>query len=142
MASNEAFARLVWQEEVHFSAETGNGHVLELDGNPEPTSQGPSPMELVLTALAGCSSMDVISILRKKRQDVRDLKINAHGVRAEEYPKVFTSITLEYVVTGKGIDPLAVERAIELARTKYCPVWAMLGKAVEITPTYRIIAVE
>ena len=82
--------------------------------------------------------MDVISILAKKRQEVTSFEIELHGDRAAEHPKVFTNITIEYVVTGKNIDPEAVQRAVELSENKYCPGMAMLRKAADIKTRYRI----
>jgi putative redox protein len=90
-------------------------------------------MEMILIALGGCTAFDVVSILQKKRQDVTDFEILVHGDRTEEHPKVYTDITLEYVVTGHGLDPEAVDRAVELSETKYCSVSAMLRKAANIT---------
>jgi putative redox protein len=99
---------------------------------------GPTPMELLLIGLAGCTAMDVISILKKKRQPFTDLQVKVKGDRAQEHPKVYTHIEMEYVVTGKGVDPKAVARAIELSETKYCSASAMLSQAAEITTSYRI----
>jgi putative redox protein len=100
---------------------------------------GPRPLQLLLMGLAGCTAMDVVSILRKKRQVFTGLQVSAAAERAEEHPRVYTQIHLEYVVTGEGVDPKAVERAIELSETRYCPAIAMLGQAVEITNSYRIV---
>ena len=82
--------------------------------------------------------MDVISILKKKRQDVTGFEVRAHGLRADDHPKVFTDITLEYVVRGHSVDPKAVERSIELSETKYCSAMGMLKKAANITTTFRV----
>ncbi len=99
---------------------------------------GPRPLELLLLGLAGCTTMDVVSVLQKKRQPFTDVQVNVSAERAEEHPKVYTKIHLEFVVQGQGVKPQAVERAIELSQTKYCPAAAMLGKAVNITTSYRI----
>ena len=88
---------------------------------------------------AGCTAMDVISILQKKRQDVTAFEIRAHADRADEHPRVFTHITLEYVVTGHGIDHEAVKRAIDLSLEKYCSAHAMMRQAVPIDHTFRVI---
>jgi len=101
---------------------------------------GPTPMRLLLIGLCGCTGMDVISILRKKRQGFTGLQVKASAERAEEHPRVYTQIHLEFVVTGAGVDAGAVERAIELSHTKYCSAAAMLGEVVEITTSYRIVA--
>jgi len=99
---------------------------------------GPHPVQLLLIGLCGCTGMDVISILQKKRQAFTGLRVEAKAERAEEHPKVYTNIHLEFVVTGEDVDPKAVERSIELSQTKYCPASAMLGEAVDITTSYRI----
>jgi putative redox protein len=99
---------------------------------------GPQPHRLLLLALAGCTAMDVISILRKKRQQVSDLNVEVHGRRADQHPKVYTQIEVLYRVRGNNVDPQAVERSIELSKTRYCPVIAMLGKVAEVTTHYEI----
>jgi putative redox protein len=100
---------------------------------------GPRPMEFLLIGLAGCTTMDVVSILQKKRQPLTGLQAKVTAERAEEHPKVYTQIHVEYVVTGKDVKPEAVARAIELSETKYCPATAMLRQAAEITTSYRIV---
>jgi len=90
------------------------------------------PLELLLVGLAGCTAMDVISILQKKRQEVTAFEVRAHADRTEEHPKVFTRILVEYIIKGKQIDRAAVERAVELSETKYCAAQAMLGKVASI----------
>lgn len=99
---------------------------------------GPQPMQLVLVGLCGCTGMDVISILKKKRQPFTGLKVKATAERADEHPKIYTTIHLEFVVSGEDVDPEAVERSIELSQTKYCPASAMLGEVADITTSYRI----
>lgn len=111
-------------------------HVM-LDEDREET--GPRPVNLLLIGLCGCTGMDVVSILRKKRQPFTGVQVKATAERAEEHPKVFTDIHLEFVVTGKDVDPQAVERSIELSQTKYCPASAMLSQAAEITTSYQIV---
>lgn len=103
---------------------------------------GPRPMQLLLIGLAGCTGMDVISIMQKKRQPFTGFQVEVTAERADEHPKLYTQIHLEYVVQGVGVDPKAVERSIELSQTKYCPASAMLSKAAEITTSYRIIEDE
>ncbi len=97
-----------------------------------------TPTEIVLVGLAGCTAMDVISILRKKRQDVTKLEVTARGIAADDHPRVYTDIEIEFLVRGRGVDPKAVARSIELSETKYCPVTAMLNKTAKISTTYRI----
>ncbi len=100
---------------------------------------GPAPMELMLISLAGCTGMDVIAIMEKKRQPMTNLQVRVEGERAATHPKVYTKIHVEYIAYGKGIDPKALERAIELSATKYCSVQAMLRSTAEITSSYRIV---
>ncbi len=104
----------------------------------EGAESGPRPMDLILIGLAGCTSMDVVSILKKKRQPFTGLRVVATAERAPTHPKVYTKIHLEFIVTGKGVDPKAVARSIELSQTKYCPASAMLSHSVELTTSFRI----
>ncbi|MGD8967296.1 MAG: OsmC family protein [Anaerolineae bacterium] len=99
---------------------------------------GPRPMQLLLIGLCGCTGMDVISILQKKRQSFTGLQVTATAERAEEHPRVYTQIHLDFVVTGEYVDPAAVKRSIELSQTKYCSASAMLGETAEITTSFRI----
>ena len=122
--------------------EASSGPAIVLDHvlpGEEGRETGPRPLELLLIGLAGCSAMDVVSILQKKRQPFTGLQVKVTAERADEHPRVYTHIHLEYVVTGQGVEPQAVERAIELSQTKYCPAAAMLSKAVEITTSYQIV---
>lgn len=102
-------------------------------------AEGASPMELILMGTAGCTALDVISILQKKRQDVTAFEVRMHADRAADHPKVFTHITMEYVVTGRHIDPDAVQRSIDLSLGKYCSAHAMLSKAVPIEHTCTVV---
>ncbi len=102
------------------------------------SNAGASPKELLLMALGGCTAMDVIPILKKKRSPVENVEVRLTGTLREEQPQVFTQIHVEYVVYGNGVDPQDVERAIELSTTKYCAVSAMLKTGMEITHSYRI----
>jgi putative redox protein len=136
--SNIKTAHVAWEGQgLAFQARGGSGFQLRFD-SPAGLDAG-SPMELVALASAGCTASDVISILQKKQQHVTQFEVNMVGMRAEEHPKVYTSIDLEYVVTGRNVDPKAVERAIELSLTKYCSVNLMLEKAVQINHRYRIV---
>jgi putative redox protein len=122
--------------------EGGHGPAIVIDhALPDEDRQegGPRPLELLLVGLAGCTAMDVVSILQKKRQPFTDLQAKVTAERAEEHPRVYTQIHIEFVVTGKGVKPEAVERSIELSETKYCSAMAMLRQAVEITTSYRIV---
>ncbi|MCA9875805.1 MAG: OsmC family protein [Ardenticatenaceae bacterium] len=136
-------AKVSWHSGLQFTAVADSGHEITLDGDPSVggTNLGARPLELMLMSLAGCTGMDVISILKKKRQDVTAFEVKTHAERAQNHPKVFTAVTVEYIVTGHNIDPKAVERAIELSEQAYCPAQAMLVQAVPISHTYRIINV-
>jgi putative redox protein len=129
-----------WDSNMCFDTVSGSGHAARMDGDGNVT--GFSPMELLLVALAGCTGMDVVSILKKKRQEVTAMQVNARGVQADEHPKVFTAIDLEFVVRGHGVDPVAVDRAIYLSQNKYCPVSATLGGPAVVHCTYRIEEAE
>ncbi len=126
---------------MRFDVGSGSGHTITLDAAEHGGGEnaGPRPMEMLLVGLAGCTAMDVISILRKKRQPVAAYEVHVEGVRAEENPMVFTDITVEHVVTGHDIQPEAVARAIELSEGKYCGAGAMLGKVAHLRHTFRII---
>jgi putative redox protein len=126
---------------MRFDVESGSGHRVTLDADEHGGGQnaGFRPLELLLVGLAGCTGMDVISILRKKRQQVTGYEVHVRGVRAEEHPMVFVEITVEHVVSGHQIQPGAVARAIELSEGHYCGAGAMLGKVAHLTHTYRIV---
>jgi putative redox protein len=126
-----------------FDAEAGSGHHVTLDAAQDGGGQdaGFRPMELLLVGLGGCTGMDVISILRKKRQQVTGYEVHVSGVRAEDHPMVFVEITAEHIVTGHHIQPEAVERAIQLSKERYCGAGAMLGKVAHLTHAFRIVEV-
>lgn len=138
--AKEYTAQAVLVGPMRFDAESGSGNSVVMDVGEQGGGQnaGPSPMELLLVALAGCTGMDVISILRKKRQDVTGYTVSVRGVRREEHPQTYAAITVEHVVSGQGVSPDAVRRAIELSETKYCSVGATLGMAATITHTFRV----
>lgn len=126
---------------MQFAALAGSGHTVVLDAAEHAGGQGAGfvPMEMLLVGLAGCTGMDVISVLRKKRQDVTGYEVQVHGERAEDHPMVFTDITVEHIVTGHNVSPEAVARAIELSETKYCGAGAMLGKTAKLRHTFRVV---
>ena len=134
-------AKVTYVKGMQFVGDTESGHALVMDADPSDGGQntGPRPMELLLAGAGGCSGMDVISILKKKRQDVTGLEINVKGEKAEDYPKKFTEITLEFVVRGRNISEEAVKRAVELSMTKYCSVKATLEGTAKIHYSYKII---
>ncbi len=125
---------------MSFDVETGSGHHVLLDAAEHNGGQdrGPRPMEMLLVALAGCAGMDIITILRKKRQDIIGYEIRIYGERVEEHPRVFVHITVEHIFTGHNIVPEAVERAIELTEERYCGASTMLGKMATLKHTFLI----
>jgi putative redox protein len=134
-------ARIKWVEQVSFLGETESGHAVLMDGAPAAGGRnlGPRPMEMLLLGAGGCTSFDVISILKKSRQAVADCYVELNAERAEEDPKVFTKIHMHFVVTGKDIKPEVVERAIKLSAEKYCSASIMLGKTADITHDFEIV---
>jgi putative redox protein len=127
-------ARVEWRGQVLFEAESGSGHRLVLDGAPEHGGQnaGLRPMEAVLIGMGACSAFDVVSILKKARQPVSDCVVELEADRAPTPPKVFTQVRMRFVVSGSGLKPSVVERAVTLSAEKYCSATAMLRPAVDI----------
>ncbi len=128
-----------------FKATSGTGHTVQLDGPPDHGGQdlGPRPMEMLLMGVGGCSSFDVMSILKKSRQDVTACHAELEAERADAVPSVFTRIHLHFVVTGHNLKEKQVERAVSLSAEKYCSASIMLGKAgVEISHSYEIHEAE
>ena len=136
-------ARVVWVENAKFLAESGSGHAVLMDGPPENGGQnlGVRPMEMLLMGMGGCTSFDVMHILKKGRHDVRDCELQLKAERAETDPKVFTKIHIRYVVKGRGLSEAVVKRAIDLSAEKYCSASIMLGKSAEITHDYEVVEV-
>jgi putative redox protein len=129
----------VWRgERWTFDATTTTGHSVVMDGLHEAQDDGPTPIELLLTALSGCTGVTVLSILQKKREPVTGLEVHVDGQRAEEHPRVYTHIDVTYRVYG-DVKRESVERAIELSETKYCGVSAMLSKVTTMTHTFAIL---
>jgi putative redox protein len=127
-------ARIRWVEGRTFVGESGSGHGLVIDGPVEAGGRnlGPSPMELVLIGTGGCTAFDVVDILRKGRQAVLDCTVELEAERAPEPPRVFTKITMRFVVTGRNLGRQAVERAVALSAEKYCSASIMLAKTALI----------
>jgi len=127
-------ANVIWKGRMSFEGGATTGFKVPLGSEPAVggDNDGFRPMELILVGLAGCTAMDVISILQKKRQKVSSFEVKLHAERANDHPRVFTHILIEYVVAGEDIDPAAVERAVELSEQKYCPAQAMLAKSIAI----------
>ncbi|MGC8779510.1 MAG: OsmC family protein [Anaerolineae bacterium] len=132
-------ANITWVEDMQFVARGDSGHAIVMDAAPEAGGHdtGPRPMEVFLMGILGCTAMDVISILKKKRQGVTGLKIFATGERNPEHPKYFTKIHLEYVAYG-DVEPEALERSIQLSEEKYCSAIATVRGKAEITRSYRV----
>jgi putative redox protein len=135
--SEPKIARLRFAGDDAFVAESPSGHAFVTSFG---SSVGaPTPMELLLVAVGGCTGADVVSILRKKRQRVTGYEIEVRGVRRDEHPRIYTRIDVIHRVTGRGVDPKAVASAVELSETKYCSVSAMLAATAEIASTIEIV---
>jgi putative redox protein len=126
-----------WKGEMTFVGQNSQGGSVQmgfLEGKP-----GVGPMQLLLVAVAGCTGMDIVSILRKKHADLTDLQIRVSGKRATDYPMIWTEINITYLIWGKDIRHEDVQKAIELSKNKYCSVGIMLGKSAKLTSEYRIL---
>lgn len=134
-------ARVKWVEQVSFLGETESSHAVLMDGSPAAGGRnlGPRPMEMLLLGAGGCTSFDVISILKKSRQAISDCYVELDAERAETDPKVFTKIHMHFVVKGKDIKPEAVEKAIKLSAEKYCSASIMLGATATVTHDFEVI---
>jgi putative redox protein len=134
-------ARIKWVEDRTFIGESGSGHkiVLGTAFGPEGRSPGPSPMELVLIGLGGCSGYDVVSILAKGREAIEDVTVELEAERAQQDPRVFTHIHMHFVVKGRGLAADKVERAIALSAEKYCSASAMIAKSATITHDFEVV---
>ncbi len=126
---------------MQFVGEADSGHAIVMDGNKEVggNNTGLRPTELLLIGTGGCSGMDVISILKKKKQDVTGLEIVVNGKKADDHPRRFTEIGIEFIVKGRNISEEAVKRAVQLSMDKYCSVKATLEGSAKVTFTHRII---
>jgi putative redox protein len=134
-------ASVSWHHGMTFTGTADSGFEVRLGAHSEVGGEddGFLPMELMALSLAGCTAMDVISILQKKRQQVTGFEVRVHAERATEHPRSFTKAHIDYIVTGKDIDETALLRSIELSVTKYCPAQAMLSKVIEITHSHQIL---
>lgn len=138
-------AHIKWVDGAMFLGESGSGHTLVMDGPPEAggRNMGVRPMETVLIGLGGCASYDVVSILKKARQDIRDVHALIEAERADTEPKVFTSVHVRFVVTGRNIKEAHVKRAVELSAEKYCSASIMFGRAgVNMSHSYEIVEID
>lgn len=133
-------AKVLWHDGLTFTGTADSGFAVALGADQEVggANDGFRPMELMAVSLAGCTAMDVISILRKKRQEVTAFEVGVRAQRAKEHPKVFTRAVIKYEVTGHGIQESALRRAIELSSQAYCPAQGMLAKVMPMKLEYQI----
>jgi putative redox protein len=129
---------------MSFVGESDSGHSVVMDSGPDSGGRdlGVRPMEMLLLGLGGCTSIDVVSILHKSRQQISDCEVRIEAERAAEVPRVFTSIHVPFIVSGRGLDPVKVARAVELTSTKYCSASLMLEQAAEITHDFEIVELD
>ena len=137
-------ATVHWKENMVFTGIPDSGFAVQMDADHYfgGTDQGVRPMEMIALGLAGCTAMDVLSILLKKRQKVRQFEVRVNAPRSPEHPKVFTNALITFIVIGESVEEAAVLRSIELSMTKYCPVQAMLAPAVPMELHYEIYEEE
>ena len=142
--SNRAVVDLNWEGEWKFTAADADGHTVSIQAPMQDGDEvgGFKPTHLMLAALGGCTGIDVVSILQKKRQDVTGLGVRVTGSQEEDWPKAWTSFNVHYVVRGRGVDPNAVERSIHLSEGKYCSVGATLKGAASITTSFEVVEDE
>lgn len=136
-------ARIAWHDAVSFVAESGSGHALVVDGAPDHGGRnlGPRPMELVLMGLGSCASFDVVTILKKQRQRVSGCVCELHATRADAVPAIFTAVELHFTVTGEDLDPVKVERAVNLSAEKYCSA-SKLFEAAGVLLSHRVTCID
>jgi len=134
-------ASVTWTGGMSFEGKADSGHVVTMDSSPDfgGEDKGPRPMEMLLLGMGGCTSIDVMNILQKSRQDVIGCVAEMSAERADTVPKVFNRIHVHFKVAGNALDPQRVERAIQLSAEKYCSASIMLGKTAEITHDYEIV---
>ena len=136
--------RVKWLDNMTFVGESGSGHAVVMDGAPEHGGRdmGIRPMEMLLLGVGGCTAFDVVMILNKSRQKMVDCHVEIEAERAEEVPKVFTKIHAHFVVSGKGLDPAKVKKAVNLSADKYCSASKMFESAVQMTHDFEIVEVD
>ena len=137
-------AKVTWIKRLSFIGEADTGFSVPLGAIPQVggDNDGFRPMELIAIGIAGCTAMDVISILQKKRQNVTTFEVQLRSQQAQDHPHVFTQIEIEYLISGRDVDETAVQRAIELSENKYCPAQAMFNKILPIKLSYKITQAE
>jgi putative redox protein len=135
-------ATVRWAGRMTFVGKAGTNHIVPMDTTPEfdGDSSATKPLELLLIALGGCTGMDIVPLFKKMRQDVTAVELNISAERAEEHPRVYKKIDIEYVVSGRNLDEDKVKRAVDLSQEKYCSVSAILKKACPVNYTVRILA--
>jgi len=136
--------RVKWLDKMSFVGESGSGHSVVMDGAPDAGGRdlGIRPMEMLLLGLGGCTAFDVVSILKKSRQDVVNCEVHIEAERAEDIPKVFTQIHIHFVVSGKNLKAEKVAKAVSLSADKYCSASEMLAKTANITHDFEAIEVD
>lgn len=134
-------AKVKYTDGLQFVGQADSGHAIVMDGDADVggNNTGLRPMELLLIGMGGCSGMDIVSILKKKREIVTDVEINVNGKKAEDYPQKFTDIDVEFVVKGRNLSDEAVKRAVQLSMDRYCSVKATLEGTAKITYRYKIV---
>lgn len=134
-------AKVKWVDGLQFVGESGTNHAIIMDGAAEfgGSNTGMRPMELLLVGLGGCSGMDVASILTKKKLQITGIDINVKGQKADTYPKKFTNIEIEFIVSGKDLSEEAVKKAVDISMEKYCSVKATLEGVAKITHSYKVV---
>ena len=135
-------AKVSWVDGALFVAEGGSGHTFTMDGSPEVGGRNLAsrPMEVVLMGMGGCTAIDVVSMLKKQRQDIEGVEVSLEAERADDHPKVFTSVKLVYTFRGRKLNRALIERAVSLSDEKYCSATAMVRKSAEIT--HEVVLVE
>jgi len=134
-------ARVKWLDNMSFVGESGSGHSVVMDGAPDSGGRNLAarPMEMVLLGMGGCTAFDVVAILKKARQPIDDCIVELSAERAEDIPRIFTKIHVQYIVKGRGLSEKQVEKAVNLTAEKYCSVSIMLAKSAEITHDFKIL---
>ena len=137
----ETTVKWLGNDGMAFSAETGSGHLVNMDGAPDAGGRNlaPRPMEMMLVGAGGCTCFDVVMILKRARQYIHDCQVTLKAERANEDPKIFTKIHMAFKVSGKNLDKTRVEKAVELSHDKYCSATIMLGKTAAITHSIELI---
>ncbi|MCP4469166.1 MAG: OsmC family protein [Gammaproteobacteria bacterium] len=136
--------RVKWLNHMSFVGESGSGHSIVMDSGPDTGGRdlGVRPLEMLLLGLGGCTSIDVVSILHKSRQQISGCEVTIEAERAANVPRVFTKIHVHFIVSGRELNPVKIARAVDLSATKYCSASIMLGKAAEITHDFEIVELD